>query len=42
MTTVYTTQRCITVEEDYETICKALIYHNNELLELTEVLTSHT
>jgi hypothetical protein len=42
MTTIYTTQRCFTVEEDYDTIGKALIYPNNELLELTEVMTHHS
>lgn len=41
MTTVYTTQRCLTVEEDYQTIGNALIFPNNELLELTEVITSY-
>jgi hypothetical protein len=42
MTTIYTTQRCFTVEEDYDTIGKALIYPNTELLELTEVMTHHS
>ena len=42
MTTVYTTQRCLTVEEDYDTIGNALIFPNNELLELTEVMTHYS
>ena len=39
MTTIYTTKRTLTVEEDYKTIADAMIYPNNELLELTEVIT---
>lgn len=41
MTTIYTTQRCLTVEESYEAISKAMIYPN-EILEFTEVLTTHS
>jgi hypothetical protein len=41
MTTIYTTQRCLTVEEDYETISHALDDEKYNLLELTEVITTH-
>lgn len=42
MTTIYTTQRCLTVEEDYYFISEALIFPNSELLELTEVMTHYS
>jgi hypothetical protein len=41
MTTIYTTQRCLTVEEDYTTIGAALIDERNEFLELTEIMTHY-
>lgn len=42
MTTIYTTQRCLSVEEDYITIGKALADEKNNLLELTEIITHHS
>jgi len=41
MVSIYTTQRCLQVEETYEVIAYALIDEKNNLLELTEVMT-HT
>jgi hypothetical protein len=41
MVSIYTTQRCLQVEETYEVIANALIDEKNNLLELTEVMT-HT
>lgn len=40
--TVYTTQRCITVEEDYEAIIKVLLFPKCKFLELTEVITYYS
>ena len=42
MTTIYTTQRCLTVDEDYDTITKAMILPHNEFLELTEVMIHYS
>jgi len=39
MVSIYTTQRCLQVEETYEVIAYALIDEKNNLLELTEVMT---
>jgi hypothetical protein len=39
MTTVYTTQRCLTVKESYELIADCLARKEQTLIELTEVLT---
>ena len=41
MVSIYTTQRCLQVEETYEVIANALIDEKNNLLELTEVM-NHT
>lgn len=41
MTTIYTTQRCLTVEEDYDTIWAVLTSPNKGFFEFTEVRT-HT
>lgn len=41
MVSIYTTQRCLQVEETYEVIASALIDEKNNLLELTEVM-NHT
>ena len=42
MTSIYTTQRCFQVEEDYLTISNALVDEKNNLLELTEVMTHYS
>ncbi len=42
MVSIYTTQRCFQVEEDYSTIANALVDEKNNLLELTEVMTHHS
>jgi hypothetical protein len=39
MVSIYTTQRCLQVEETYDVIANALIDEKNNLLELTEVMT---
>ena len=38
MTTVYTTQRCISVKESYELIAECLGRKEQRLIELTEIL----
>jgi hypothetical protein len=38
MTTVYTTQRCISVKENYELIAECLEKKEQRLIELTEIL----
>ena len=40
MVSIYTTQRCLQVEESYDVIANALIDEKNTLLELTEVMTN--
>ena len=39
MTTVYTTQRCISVKENYELIAGCIERKEQRLIELTEILT---
>jgi len=42
MTIIYTTQRVISVEEDYQTIKNAMIDESQKVLELTEIITLRT
>lgn len=39
MTTIYTTNRCLTVKESYETIADCLQRDEQKVIELTEVIT---
>lgn len=39
MTTIYTTSRCLTVKESYETIADFLQRDEQKMIELTEVVT---